>query len=69
MFRGGKQAFCVIDTQGGNVVVEGDTHFFMEELAEMGGVIACVVGDVLQGNFFLEMEVDVFKGILNFTFL
>ena len=50
-------------------MVEGDAHFFMEQLAEMGRVIACIVGDVLQGDFFLEMEIDVFKGFLNLAFL
>ena len=50
-------------------MVEGDPHFFMEQLAEMGGVIACVIGNALQSNLFLEVEVDVFKGFLNFTFL
>ena len=69
MFRGGKQAFCVIDTQGGNVVVEGDAHFFMEQLAEMRGVITCVVGNVLQGDLFLKVQVDIFKRFLNFTLL
>ena len=50
-------------------MVEGDAHFFMEQLAEMRGIIACVIGNVLQGNLFLEVQVDVFKRFLNFTLL
>ena len=50
-------------------MVEGDPHFVMEQLAEMGGVIARVIGNVLQSNLFLEVQVDVFKRFLNFTLL
>ena len=50
-------------------MVEGDPHFFMEQLAEMGGVIARVIGNVLQSNLFLEVQVDVFERFLNFTLL
>ncbi len=50
-------------------MIEGDAHFFVEQLTEMGGVIACVLCNVLQSDFFLEMEIDIFKGFLNLTFL
>ncbi len=50
-------------------MVEGDSHFFMKQLAKMGGVIARVVGNVLQGNLFLKVQVDIFKRFLNFTLL
>ena len=50
-------------------MVKGDAHFFMKQLTEMRRVVIGVFGNLRQGDFFLEMQADIFERLLQFTLL